>query len=457
MWFKALRIGFTSRRTLSYWGAFLLCGSLFSPVRAQVSRTAAASQSDAVGATEDAAPKDLSSAYQLGPEDKLLVTVARHPEMSGEALVLNDGTINLPRIGSVKVQGKTLAEAQALLLTEYGKILVQPDVTVAIVTPRVETVLVFGAVENPGPVGYKEGWRITDGIAQAGGIKLRPDWVTLTVTHKDGIPKKLSVEDLMKHPDDPDNEKLVQGDVLMIQEIPPQQVFIGGKVAKPGMYDIRDVDPKPGSLGVLEALALAGGPAPDAALSKAVIFRSGKTEAKPDAARREEIVNLYLLQQTAKTASAVGNAQNGSSNAASRLTEPQLYPGDTLQIPESTAKIVVMGKVKTPGTFPISEDHPTTLAQAIGLAGGTDPRANLDKVGIVRMKEAEDGAAPKPILLTANLQDLFKKQDTRQNMVLQPGDVVYVPETKKPDWFGKVLPGLSSVASALYFATVAAK
>jgi protein involved in polysaccharide export with SLBB domain len=93
-----------------------------------------------------------------------------------------------------------------------------------------------------------------------------------------------------------------------------------------------------------------------------------------------------------------------------------------------------------------------TLAEAIGLAGGPlpDRRARMDKVGIIRVVGAGPGTPGRSTILEANLSQLISKRDSRQNLTLLPGDVVYVPETSKPDWYGKIIPALQSIGSIIY-------
>ena len=65
---------------------------------------------------------------------------------------------------------------------------------------------------------------------------------------------------------------------------------------------------------------------------------------------------------------------------------------------------------------------------AISLAGGQLPRASVRNTVVVRADA--DG---KPQRVKANLTRLFDKGDLTQNIMLESGDIVIVPETKTPD------------------------
>jgi protein involved in polysaccharide export with SLBB domain len=89
-------------------------------------------------------------------------------------------------------------------------------------------------------------------------------------------------------------------------------------------------------------------------------------------------------------------------------------------VPESQNRIAVMGAVRNPGTFGLRDNM--KLIDAVALAGGPTDRAAIDKVTVVRV----EGGKPKPI--TANLDRALKGADVSQNLALQAGDVIFVPE-----------------------------
>jgi polysaccharide export outer membrane protein len=303
------------------------------------------------------------------------------------------------------------------------------------------------ATPTGGDVDYEEGMRVTDALAKAGGTgSVRPDWITLKINFAGGGSKDLPLPEIMANAESPNNVVLHPGDTLILQEIPKQTIFIAGAVMKPGAFDLREINPKPGRIGVMEALAEAGGATEKAVLSEAVIIRADRSAADAGTPsvnppnRKEERVNLARLRQ----APSAGSESTDS-------PEAYLYPGDTLQIPETTEKIVVMGSVKNPGAFSISGDQPMTLSVALGLAGGLDKKAKKGEINVIRQARANTGAKPSAVVLKANWNALVTKRDLSQDIALQPGDVVYVPESSRVNILSELIPGLSSAASLLYF------
>lgn len=92
-------------------------------------------------------------------------------------------------------------------------------------------------------------------------------------------------------------------------------------------------------------------------------------------------------------------------------------------------KFFVLGEVARPGVFPVDGD--TTLVEALGMAGGVPPTADLESATVVR-----DGQ-----LLPINLADILRRGDVSRNVYMQDADLVYVPDNvaKKVFVLGEVV------------------
>ena len=124
--------------------------------------------------------------YRLAPGDQLLMSVFKIEGYEAKVEVLSDGTINLPRLGTVLVWGLTLEEARQKITKGYGQILRRPIVYLDLARQRPIRVTVTGEVERPGVytlqvnaskadidqgLGSGGGWpTLVDVIARAGGI-----------------------------------------------------------------------------------------------------------------------------------------------------------------------------------------------------------------------------------------------------------------------------------------------
>jgi len=82
-------------------------------------------------------------------------------------------------------------------------------------------------------------------------------------------------------------------------------------------------------------------------------------------------------------------------------------------------KVVILGEVRSRGV--IRFNSPTSIIEAVGLAGGFVSTANKDRIFVIRDFHKE---VPKIIMVNAN--EILKKGDLRQNVFVRTGDIIYV-------------------------------
>lgn len=86
--------------------------------------------------------------------------------------------------------------------------------------------------------------------------------------------------------------------------------------------------------------------------------------------------------------------------------------------------ILVMGEVQRKGPVDIPPTRDLTVMKAIQMAGGTTPIAALSKVYVTRKVSETERKR-----IEVNLTAIGKHGDTSQDIMLQPDDVVFVPES----------------------------
>jgi polysaccharide export outer membrane protein len=110
-----------------------------------------------------------TSSYRLAPGDRVAVTVFGQPDLSGEAVVGQDGNLRLPIVGDVPADALTLGELEA----KIGAALKRGYLRNAAVSVRIvdfRPVYVLGLVRTPGSYPYRQGLSALSAIALAGGI-----------------------------------------------------------------------------------------------------------------------------------------------------------------------------------------------------------------------------------------------------------------------------------------------
>jgi polysaccharide export outer membrane protein len=99
-------------------------------------------------------------------------------------------------------------------------------------------------------------------------------------------------------------------------------------------------------------------------------------------------------------------------------------PFVAVEVKESHARrVVILGEVMKPGAYDIPTNSPLTVVEAVARAGGFTKYASGNNVRVVR-KTAAGGQET----LTVPVDDVTKG-DKSKDLVLQPEDVIFVPQT----------------------------
>jgi polysaccharide export outer membrane protein len=194
-----------------------------------------------VAAQTPAPPKPLAPAisaadraYVIGPDDVSEVSVLGRSDFTTRGRVGQDGTIQLPYLGSVKVGNQTaeqLGEALQHSL-EGGGYYAHPIVKVEIVSYASRYVVVLGSVATPGLVPIDRPYRLSEIIARAGGIREGgADYVELKTAN--GPEKDIPVATLATGAAESD-PFVSPGDKIYVPEA--QLFYITGQVKSPGAY-----------------------------------------------------------------------------------------------------------------------------------------------------------------------------------------------------------------------------
>ncbi len=108
------------------------------------------------------------SPASVRPGDKVIVDAWQHDEISVERIVNENGTVQLPLLGEFRVEGMSETRLQDTLTARYGVFYADPLIAVDIKL----SVIVTGAVGNPGRFHIDPGMNFFDALGLAGGEKL---------------------------------------------------------------------------------------------------------------------------------------------------------------------------------------------------------------------------------------------------------------------------------------------
>jgi polysaccharide export outer membrane protein len=108
--------------------------------------------------------------YMVRPGDVLQVTVWKEEQLDREIIVLPDGTISFPLIGSFPVQDMTTEQVQSSIKEKLKKFIPDASVAVLVKAPLGHTVNVTGQVAKPGEIVMSHRLTVMQAISQAGGL-----------------------------------------------------------------------------------------------------------------------------------------------------------------------------------------------------------------------------------------------------------------------------------------------
>jgi polysaccharide biosynthesis/export protein len=115
-------------------------------------------------------PSQDNQPYRVGAGDVIRVDVAGRADASGSFSVADDGTVTIPVVGTVRVQGRTANEIRSDLSRRVSLFdRSSPVVTVTVAEYKSRKIFVLGAVLLPGIYAFAEMPTIWDAIAEAGG------------------------------------------------------------------------------------------------------------------------------------------------------------------------------------------------------------------------------------------------------------------------------------------------
>jgi len=207
---------------------------------------------------------------KLGAGDLVEVSVYGVPELSTKARVSNDGNLYLPLVDNVHVADLSLEEAQRLVekRLDDGGFVRNPHVTIFVDEYSSQGVTLLGEVAKPGVYPVLGDRRLFDLISYAGGLSDKAGR-TVMITHRTE-PEKPETIHLARHLlDDPNSNVYIRpGDTVEVRRAPI--IYVVGDVGRPSGLLIDN-----GSLTVLQAVALAGGPNRTAKLNDTRVIRKG--------------------------------------------------------------------------------------------------------------------------------------------------------------------------------------
>ena len=400
-------------------------------------------------------------AYTLGPGDRIQIDIFNVPEYSGENgqhQVLVDGTLNLPLVGRVSVEGLTLEQAAGRLRNLYAPYLQRPEfLTISLMERRPVQVGISGEVRRPGSyiiamneAGGGQRPTITTAIERAGGITSTANIRQVQLLRRSrGGPNQLITIDLttlVQLGDLSQDITIRDGDTIFIPPDPninandarqlaeasiagdpsrPLNIAVVGEINNPGSYTVAGSTETGGLLTLTRALQTAGGVTQSAEVGQIQVRRQPKSgPAQILSVNLWQLLNGDISQDIILQQGDTIYVPTGSGFSpaeSSRLAQAN-FAGN----PSQPVNIAVVGEVSRPGSYTVTRMDEAggllTVTRALQTAGGVTQSAQLGEIQVLRQPQA--GPARR---IPVNLWALLRQGDLSQDIILQQGDTIYVP------------------------------
>ena len=106
--------------------------------------------------------------YVIGPEDVLLVSVWKEPDLTNTLPVRADGMISLPLLNDVQAAGLTPMQLADSITEKLKKYISDPHVTVVVTQMNSKRIYVTGEVVHPGAMNLLPDMTVLQALASAG-------------------------------------------------------------------------------------------------------------------------------------------------------------------------------------------------------------------------------------------------------------------------------------------------
>jgi polysaccharide export outer membrane protein len=177
-------------------------------------------------------------------------------------------------------------------------------------------------------------------------------------------------------------------------EFSPRYVYVMGNVAKPMGVQLNPFL----QLTAMQAIGEAGGFLEDANRAGAQVIRD----------------------DPAQPGAKIGLPVPGSDKADSLVSDVELKPNDIIIVPRLD-RVYIIGQVGKPGAVNLPSQEVLTVSKAVSLAGGFSQYAKQGDVQLMRAGKR---------VQVVNVRGILTGDTTVPDPVLEPGDTVFVPESR---------------------------
>ena len=181
---------------------------------------------------------DYNYQYILGPADTISINLTDTDDLDGSYLIDQDGMIDLPFIGKLKIDNLNLNDAQNILMEVIKNYYKNPDLQINIEEFNSSKVYILGAVRNQVTIKLdQKPIRVIEAAIQANfnPSSSEKSFGTKGFLRRDNEVYKINLTNAYKSKDDKENFYLKKNDVIFIDRN-SDAIHVFGEITKPGIY-----------------------------------------------------------------------------------------------------------------------------------------------------------------------------------------------------------------------------
>lgn len=428
--------------------------------------------------------------YRLGPGDEVIIDIWGNNQATIRQTISPDGTIKIPDIGLVSLNGMTIKQADSYMKRKLGQIYsvdgedAKSEIKLTLGNIRTIQVNLMGEVAVPGTYYLSSLSNLYHALYRAGGVSPLGSLREIQLVRNGKKIASLDIYDFILNGNSPDDVTLQEGDIIIVPAF-DRLVEIVGNVKRPMIYELKDGE----TIGDL--LEYAGGfsgnaykenlrvvrqngreyqvytvDAPDYSSFvlqdgdeitveqmldrfanrieiKGAVYRPGIYQlgngvttvsqliAKADGLKGDAFTNRALIHREREDLTLEVIPVDVKGVLDGSVADVELQKNDVLYVPSihdlnDVGNITVVGEVARPGTFVYADNM--TLEDAVMMAGGLLESASTVKIDVTRrIKDASS------TFQTENIAEVFTFSfkdgyvlDGEAGFVLEPYDYVFI-------------------------------
>lgn len=358
--------------------------------------------------------------YVVGPGDELHIRGWGQVDIDFRAVVDRNGTINIPRVGDVRVAGVRAKDLNDVIRNAVSQVFRNFELSVSLGKLRSVQIFVVGQARRPGTYTVSSLSTLVNAIFAAGGPSVRGSMRSIQLKRGKRTITDLDLYDLILRGDKSKDVALLPGDVIYFPPVGPVAA-LAGAVNTPAIFELKR------SASVSTLIGWGGGLATTAQTLKASIERIQE--------RRTRVVDTFSLDapglaRTLKDGDLVTvlpilakfeNAVTLRGNVAFPLRYPYT-PGMRVRdlIPEPEA--LVQPEYYLRRNLTARTDVKSALELRFGVKQSVLGEVNWDYAVIERLNRQD----LRTQLIPFDLGKAILEGDPAQNLPLEPGDVVTI-------------------------------